>query len=385
MLYKKALKVECWKYRRKKMSIRENPALMREVIEKMGYMVRVMDENHKVIYMNEKMREKYGDTMGRMCYELLGMKNRCKHCVATEAKETGEADVKDILIDGRYYKVISSPADVGNGQIYSIELLHDITEEKQIENDLMAHYGKLKADIEFAKNVQRKALPPDGLYGGMLEVSSLYLPSEELGGDLYDVVKMAEGKTLMYMSDVSGHGVTSSLLTIFLRQMVRSKAEDVKIDLKNILNILLKSYNELEIDKEQYLTILFCIYDREKREATFLNAGHNCFPLIIRADGKVEKIEINGLPVCKLTKRANHMQVTVPMEIGDRIVFYTDGIIEAVNPEGKAVGHETVKKIIKSNRSMNGKKKKKKVISEVSDFTKVAPKDDMAIMVAKTV
>ena len=367
------------------MPIRENPSLMREVIEEMDYMVRVMDADHKVIYMNKKMREEFGHTLGHICFSLLGRDDKCEHCVTSETLETGKPEMKNVPIDGRYYNVISSPVSIENGQKFSIELLSDITEQKKMEDELMKHYEKLKADIEFAKHIQNRALPIDGTYWDAMEINSVYDPSEDLGGDLYDIIRMNDEESLIYIADVSGHGITSSLLTIFLRQMVRGRVGERKVDLKELLDILQKNYNELGLDKEQYLTILFCLYNKETKEVTFLNAGHNCLPILIKSSGEIQEIEVKGMPVCNLARKSQHKEVTVQVETGDRIILYTDGITEACNEDKVPFETERMLQTVRDNLGLEGKALARRVIDKAEAFSKKPAADDMAIIIAKLI
>lgn len=355
------------------------------MIEKMDYMVRVMDADHKVIYMNKKMREEFGHTLGNICYSLLGREEKCEHCVTKETMETGEPGMKDALIGDRYFTVFSSPVNVENGDKYSIELFSDITEQKKMENELLKHYEKLKADINFAKSIQNRALPIDGTYWDALEINSVYHPSEDLGGDLFDVIKINGSESLIYIADVSGHGITSSLLTVFLRQMVRGRVNENKADLKEILELLQKSYNEVGVDGEQFLTILFCLYNKEKKEASFLNAGHNCMPVIIKNTGEVREIEVKGMPVCRLGKKSPHRIITVPVEGGERIILYTDGITETYSEKKEMYGTERVLNTIRNNVRLDGKALAGKVIEEAEAFAGKPAADDMAIIIAKLI
>jgi sigma-B regulation protein RsbU (phosphoserine phosphatase) len=293
--------------------------------------------------------------------------------------------MKNVPIGDKYYNVISSPVSIKGGETYSIELLSDITEQKKLEDELMKHYEKLKADIEFAKHIQNRALPIDGTYWDSLEINSIYDPSEDLGGDLFDVIRLNDSESLIYIADVSGHGITSSLLTIFLRQMVRGRVGERPVDLKEVLSILQKSYNELGLDKEQYLTILFCVYNKEKQEATFLNAGHNCLPIIIKNSGEILEIEVKGLPVCTLMKKSPHKEITVPVGAGDRIILYTDGITEACNENREAYGTERVLETLRNNIHLDGKNLVRKVISDAESFTRRPAADDMALIIAKLI
>lgn len=367
------------------MPISQNPTLMREVIEEMNYMVRIMDGDHNVIYMNKKMREIFGNTLGHICYSLLGRDEKCEHCVTKETQETGKTEMKHVPIGDRFYNVISSPVHVENGEQYSIELFHDITEQKKTEDELMRHYEKLKADIEFAKHIQNRTLPIDGTYWDMLEISSVYAPSEDLGGDLFDVISMNSNESLLYIADVSGHGITSSLLTIFIRQLVRGRAGERKVDLTEILDVLQKSYDELCVDKEQYLTILFCLYNKETKEASFLNAGHNCPPIILKKSGEVIEPEVKGLPVCTLMKISEHKEVRLLVESGDRIIMYTDGISEAFSEENGSFGAERVIRTLKENERLKGKDLARKVIDEAQAFAKKPVADDMALIIAELI
>lgn len=247
-----------------------NTSLMYEVIDKMDYMVRVMDGEHKVIYMNSKMREVFGHTMGHICYDLLGKTEKCDFCVTSETKETGQPKTKDIAIGNKYFRVMSSPVSVDNGENYSIEILHDITEQKETENELIKHYEKLKSDIDFAKHIQNSVLPLDGEYWDAMDLHSSYLPSEDMGGDLFDIIKVDENRVLLYIADVSGHGIRSSLLTIFLRQLIRGRTYENGINLIKLLKELIKSYGDLGIDREHFISVLFCCYDKKSKEIIFL-------------------------------------------------------------------------------------------------------------------
>lgn len=367
------------------MAISDKRIIMKEIIESMDYMVRVMDADHKVIYMNKRMRVVFGHTLGHVCYSLLGRNERCEHCVTRETIETGQPDSKYVLIGDNYYQVISSPVNTEGGQNYSIELMHDITEQKKMEDELMNHYEKLKADIDFAKHIQNRALPLDGEYWNSLEINSLYLPSEDLGGDLYDIIKMNETESLLYIADVSGHGITSSLLTMFLRQMLRGQVTEKKIDLKEILGLLHKNYLELRTDKEQYLTVLFCLYNSESKEVSFLNAGHNCLPIVIKRNGEIQVINVTGMPVCNLMDEIEHSLVKVSVESGDRIILYTDGISEARNSNNEQFETERMLETIKNNIHLDGKSLAIKIIDEVESFTQKPILDDMAIVVAKII
>lgn len=364
------------------MMIKGNTELMHEVIEKMEYMVRIMDADHRVVYMNKKMRKLYGHTMGHYCYELLNNGERCAHCITIGAKYTGQPDSKDVKLGDQYYRIMSSPVNIGDNRCFSIEFFHDVTEEKRMEDELLKHYEKLKEDIEFAKHIQCQALPSDGVYWDAFKTNSLYVQSEDLGGDLFDIVKIDDEKSLIYISDVSGHGIKSSLLTIFLRQVIRGTKTSHN-DVNSILDELLKNYNDLNVGDEQYLTILAGVYDHRLKTITFANGGHNCYPILIKGN-EVQEIKVNGIPICSLMSEAAYETVTVPLEKGDRLVLYTDGISEAYNKlRHQEFGSEGILNVIRQNITSDGNVLAEKVVEEAKEFSEASLNDDMAILVVE--
>jgi sigma-B regulation protein RsbU (phosphoserine phosphatase) len=362
----------------------KDPHLLREVLENMQYLVRILDLDHNIIYMNRYMREKFGDLTGERCYGIFHETQMCGHCVSDDSWNNGRPELKDIEFGGRYFRLMSSPVELESGQRFSIEMFYDITEQRRLEEELFAHYRKLTAELNFARNIQLSILPEDGVYWNTFRLSALYLPAEVLGGDLFDIIRLNRDKTLLYIADVSGHGVHASMITMFLREVVRGKhAEAVKGGLKALMDSMMQGYLELDIDPEIYLSVLLCCYDRPKRELSIVNAGHNCFPLIVRNDGTVEEVAAKGMPISRLGKCFEDEEVTVPLERGERLVLYTDGIVEEFSiEEQKAFGAEGVKEILRENTGVNGKELARKIVGAARDFSEEKPKDDRAIMIA---
>lgn len=368
------------------MTIRNNHDLMHQVIENMEYMVRVIDQERRVIYMNQKMREHFGHTMGNMCYDLLGGSEKCENCITTHAKESGKPEQKDVCIGDKFYKLMTSPVSIEDEKNYSIELLHDITKEKKTELELLAHYEKLKEDISFAKQIQYRALPIDGVYWDLMKIDSLYIQSEDLGGDFYDIIKLDENRMLLYIADISGHGVKSSLLTIFLRQVLRGISKKEDLDLTDVLEELIKSYKDLHTNPENYLTILWGIYDQRTQVMSFINAGHNCLPILLTNENKVSEIPVRGMPICSLLieGESSHEKVEVKLEKGDRIILYTDGISESYSKVVKRqFGSEGIIELLEEVGKSKSKTLCGKIIQSAAAFAGITPIDDMAILIAE--
>lgn len=361
--------------------------LMFQVVENMASMARIMDSNDNIIYMNKRMRAAFGDMTGTKCYTLLCGAEKCTDCISLRCRESNRSESKDVSIGDKQYRIIASPAIVTGEEKYSIEIIYDITEQKMLEQKFYQHYEKLKGDIAFAKQIQRKALPEDGTYYDMIKINSVYIPSEDLGGDLFDIVRIDDDNCLFYIADVSGHGVRSSMLTIFLRQVIRGMRNSAA-NLTALLDELIKSYHDLKLNNELYISVLCGLYNKNTKGLSFVNAGHNCLPIVLeKHEGKYTKateLNIEGMPICALLTESNHEIKTFQMEKGDRIIFYTDGVTEGYNGyKNKEFGIDGLKEVILAHGNSGGKVLVKQIIREARNFVNLSPVDDMAVILAE--
>ncbi|GAB1477454.1 hypothetical protein MASR2M70_22960 [Bacillota bacterium] len=151
-----------------------------------------------------------------------------------------------------------------------------------------------------------------------------------------------------------------------------------------VLAEIIKDYKDLGLDDEQYISLLYGVYNSKTKGLAMINAGHNCLPIVLEGDDKdirMTELDIKGLPVCSLINAPNHEVKTLQMERGDKILLYTDGITEVVNSNGKAFGMDGLKRIIKEIGVSKGKKLAEGIIYEAREFAGGSPMDDMAILV----
>ena len=303
-----------------------------DILSGMDDWVRVIGLDNNIIFMNNPMKKKIGNNVGKPCYLSLGKTAPCENCISNRTIIGEKSITKEEIVNGRIYSVVSSPIRDENDQIYcAVEVFRDITEARAMEALILEQNKKMKNDLDFAKQLQHKILPANKVYYEALKISSIYIPSEILGGDVYDVVEINEDHIGLYIADVSGHGVTSSMMTMFIRQTLKNLGKDA-INPDVTLKYLYHRYRELNIDAQYYITIFYGVYDKTNKLFTYSNAGHNCLPIVIRRDG-IEEIELPGLPICTLFNDVEYGTKSIPLEKGDKILFYTDGITEAHNGE----------------------------------------------------
>ena len=348
------------------------------VVDGMIDWVRVVDKNNTVRYANKKMKEDLGDIVGKKCYSVFCQNDKCDYCISNITLEDGSIMKKQSTIGDKTFMVISSPLLNEDGEITdSVEVFRDITTELNLSHKISEKNKKMSDDINFARNMQIRMLPPKGMHNGV-KINYMYESSEFLSGDFFDLFKIDEENTGIYICDVVGHGVSASLLTIFVRQSLRTIAKR-HININKIMQELHKTFLALNLDYDKYFSVFFGIYNKTNHEMNYVNAGHNTEPILLRSTGEVSLLKARGYPIANIFNSVQYEVKNIKLNLKDEIFFYTDGITEATNSEGKQYGVEKVVNIIKEKNNILGNIK-----SSLDDYCKVQ-KDDYAILMVEII
>lgn len=349
-----------------------------DILAGMIDLVRVVDKNNRIIFINDPMKNLLGDVRGEMCYRALGKCRKCETCITETTINHGNIINKEEIVGNKIFSVVSSPIRDENGEIYcAVEVFRDVTEKKAMEKTILEKNLKMKSDLDFAKKIQQRIIPEDGIYNDMIKIYSEYIPSEILGGDVFDIIDIDEDNIGIYIADVAGHGVTASMITMFIRQTLKNLKKDA-LDPVHTLNYLNCRYKELNLDDNYYLTILYGVFNKTTSTIRLVNGGHNCMPIIIR-QYEAQEIFLPGLPICTLFDKVECNECKIELSSGDRVLFYTDGISEARNPE-KEIYSERILDICLENLTVSSDKLIDTIIDDVKDFSNNNLDDDVAIM-----
>jgi sigma-B regulation protein RsbU (phosphoserine phosphatase) len=346
-----------------------------DIINGMIDWVRVIDARHRIVFMNNAMKDQTGDFIGKKCYQGLGLDSPCPNCITDETLKTGRIHLKEETVGGRTFSVASSPIRDETGRVCSaVEVFRDITKEKTLEISIKEQNKKFNANLCFAKMLQQKMLPEKGIVNGYLSIDYSYIPCEMLGGDLFDVFPADDRSTAIYIFDIAGHGIMSSMITMFVRQTVRALAEG-GCSPSSVLRGLSQKFNQLGLESDSFITILYGIYHRENSTFTYANGGHNP-PLLLRK-GSARFVEGTGIPICSLSECCEYQQYKLELERDDFLYLYTDGITEARNTAGEFFGLEGLARAAEQSVSING------IIKSVESFSQGKLTDDIAILSAE--
>lgn len=229
--------------------------------------------------------------------------------------------------------------------------------------DLEAANNRMTRDLRAAARIQESFLPQAAPEIAGLSFAWAFRPCDELAGDGLNAIQINGHQAALYILDVSGHGVASSLLSVSLSRLLSpptdpssilidggpGQAREVPLRPSEVANRLNRLF-PFELNTEQYSTLAYGLVDVQSREFCYTLAGHPC-PILLPGNEPPRVLEGRGCPIGLAESSRPFGEWTVPLEPGDRIYLYSDGIPEAVNPQKVPFGYERFLKIIEAGRS----------------------------------
>jgi len=265
------------------------------------------------------------------------------------------------------------------------------TEEVDIEAFTPAYVKRIterermQKELEAARNIQQSFLPRTTPKFEGLDIAASCIPAYEVGGDYFDFINLGEKKLGILIGDVSGKGITAAFYMTLTKGIMKAQTQQSlspKEVMTKVNNLLYES-----MDRGNFISMIYGIFDMEKRCLTFTDAGHN--PLIFQnvSHGKLNLLRTDGLALGleegKIFAQTIQEQ-TVPIRSGDVFVFYTDGFVEAMNKAREEFGEEQLTEVINENIGHNANVILHAAVERVKAFMGRAKQhDDMTMVVVK--
>lgn len=281
--------------------------------------------------------------------------------------------------------------DLRNEMVGLVGISHDITQRKLAEEELRRRTQEMEADLLMARQVQETFLPraypvfPPGVppEASALRFAHRYVPATTLGGDFFEIQQLSDTKCGLLICDVMGHGVRAGLLTALIRGVVGELGERAE----NPANVLAEVNHCLLPILEQtgqpvFATAFFGVIDTATHILRFGNAGHPA-PLIRRADGRVERL-VTGSPdpAAGLLPDFTYAQHEARLEPGDLLLAFTDGVVEAPDPQGEFFGDKRLAALAEANPGAGGEELCTRLVAEIASHGKTTVFEDDVCVVA---
>lgn len=283
------------------------------------------------------------------------------------ATRPGEKPFRD-----QHFQVFKSIAEQAAFALYAAGMFAEAHEKRRMQNDL-----------DIAQDIQRILLPQEAPSVPGFGVDGFNLPARQVSGDYFDYVAVSETLTGVAIADVSGKGVPAALIMAMCRSALRTHA----IGNPSAADVLHRVNRQLypDIQEDMFISMAYLIIDHESREITLARAGHDA-PLLCRGrNGDVERLNPAGMALGvdggDVFERVtvNHQ---VRLDVGDTILLYTDGVPEALDPDGEEFGLERLKGLLAESRHQNPRALIEIIGGQVRDFASGAQQHDDITLIA---
>jgi phosphoserine phosphatase RsbU/P len=239
--------------------------------------------------------------------------------------------------------------------------------------------ARMERDLQAAKRIQGallRAVPADD-YG--LDVAARYVSAREVCGDLYEFLRYGPQQLGVALGDVSGKGTAAALYGAVAIGIMRSLAPQ-KLQPAEMLRQMNQLVGERRIEG-RFMTACFATWQKGRQKLRVANAGQSQ-PLLYKG-GRCDKIELTGFPL-GIFEEVHYDDWSVTLEIGDILVFHSDGIAETANAEGQFFGTTRLMRLIEKHHEQTATEIADLVLREVDWFTQNAPlSDDRTLVVLK--
>ncbi|MCH8125742.1 SpoIIE family protein phosphatase [candidate division KSB1 bacterium] len=238
----------------------------------------------------------------------------------------------------------------------------------------------LERDLIIARQIQEAILPKSLPQENGYEFASFNLPSKTVSGDLYDLVRLASGNIGVAIGDVSGKGTPAAILMASLFSTYKSLLHET-LSVQETMASLNNLIYETTI-ADTYATFFYGELNPKTRDFIYTNAGHFP-PVIIRKNGGLIELKQGGT-VLGFIQNMPYTESKVQLIPGDIALFYTDGLIEAQNPNGDFFELNNVIEIIQDNSHLSAAELINKITSEIYQFSMInRVEDDLTLIVIK--
>ena len=241
-----------------------------------------------------------------------------------------------------------------------LRMQRELSEKNRIVSETLGElqrvYDAIDKDLIQARKIQESLVPELSKSFGSSTVSLLLKPCGHIGGDLVGMFSPGVNRIGFYSIDVSGHGITSAMMTARLGGYLSSNYFDQNVGMEKRFNrfyalrqpeevaSLLNARLIADTGIEEYFTMAYCIADLRSGVVKMVQAGHP-HPLLLRKNGDLEFIGKGGVPV-GLVPDIGYSQEEFVMEHGDRLLLFSDGFTEARLEDGSMLEPEGLLELV---------------------------------------
>jgi serine phosphatase RsbU (regulator of sigma subunit) len=283
-----------------------------------------------------------------------------------------ETDCFPIVAEGRYY-----------GMVSVADLMMQISNtQASLLDRVITLSARIRDEVDMASKIQQDLLPAQEFNFRGNSISAGVMTSSEIGGDFFDYFTLGENRLGLIIADVSGHGVQSGMVTTAAKASLHTL---ISMGISRPSELLSGMNTAIMATACQTLlmTCLIILIDIDRKELCFANAGHN-FPYIYRSDlDLLEQLqEVSGFPL-GFEPGSSFREFITDFKEKDRLILYTDGLIECRDPSGEEFGYSRLESLLTHRINLTPKEMKNLLFERALNYigSSSSIEDDISIMV----
>jgi sigma-B regulation protein RsbU (phosphoserine phosphatase) len=235
-------------------------------------------------------------------------------------------------------------------------------------------FGEIQKELEVARRIQLSILPNEFPNSANFRVAARYVPMTSVAGDFYDFLLTNDKQIGLLIADVSGHGVPAALIA----SMVKLAATSQRTNADDPARLLAGMNAALCGNTQtQFVTAAYVYLDSESRELRYSAAAHP--PMLLLRDGEVVEVVENGLMLASFTF-SDYCTAVQPLMPGDRLLLYTDGIVEAADASREEFGQMRLRDLLRKSVGLPHSETADLIVSSVQQWA-ASQDDDLTVLV----
>jgi serine phosphatase RsbU (regulator of sigma subunit)/predicted ester cyclase len=237
-----------------------------------------------------------------------------------------------------YHRIVGGKIVEERSQGDVLNIMQPALEQQMRERE------RVEQEMRVARRIQQASLPEEVPTLEGWQISPLYRPAREVGGDFYDFHPLPEGRLGLVVGDATGKGVPAALVMSTTCGMLQLAAQALD---SSSPGEVLRQVNEAllaRIPLNMFVTCFYAILDPKSGNLTYANAGHD-LPYLHRGRGDTEELRARGMPL-GLMPSMSYEEKEIELDVGEGVLFYSDGLVEAHDPKGEMFGFPRLRALV---------------------------------------